>query len=198
MSQTKPLSYGINKLYYALKTVTEGTVSYGTPVRVPGARQVTISPEGSNEKFYADNGVYFIADSNTGKSGTVEVAGLNDAFLADVFKYITDKNGVVLEDADAQVAEVALLFECENDGDKPTRFVMYNVKFARPSVEHNTKEDSVSVDTTSMEYEAAPIELPWGTGDTKNFIGGHLDYAEATKTAYEAWYTAVTLPEKAE
>jgi phi13 family phage major tail protein len=197
MSQTKPLSYGINKMYYAVRSTTEqGGYTYGTPKRLRGARQITINAEGTNEKFYADNGVYFIADANTGKSGSVELAGLNDEALADLFGYITDANGVVLEDSDAHAADVALLFECENDGDHPTRFSMFDVKFTRPTEEHNTKEDSVSPDTITMDYEAAPCELPWGQNDTKNFVGGHLDYTEDTKATWEAWYNAVTLPSK--
>ena len=197
MSQIKPLSYGINKMYYAVRSTTEqGGYTYGNPKRLRGARQITINAEGTNEKFYADNGVYFIADSNTGKSGSVELAGLNDEALMDLFGYIQDANGVVLEDADAHAADVALLFECENDGDKPTRFSMFGVKFTRPTEEHNTKEDPVSPDTITMDYEAAPVELPWGNNDTKNFVGGHLDYTETTKAAWEAWYTQVTLPAK--
>lgn len=196
MSQNKPLSYGINKMYYAVRTETEGVYTYGNPKRMRGARQITINAEGSNEKFYADNGVYYIADANTGKSGSVELAGLNDEALQDLFGYIKDANGVVLEDADAHAADVALLFECENDGPHPTRFSMFDVKFTRPTEEHNTKEDSVSPDTITMDYEAAPCELPWGQNDTKNFVGGHLDYTEDTKTAWEAWYNAVTLPAK--
>ena len=196
MSQTKPLSYGINKMYYAVRSENNGVYSYGTPVRMRGARQITINAEGTNEKFYADNGVYFIADSNSGKSGSVELAGLNDQALADLFGYITDANGVVLEDADAHAADVALLFECENDGTHPTRFSMFDVKFTRPTEEHNTKEDSVSPDTITMDYEAAPCELPWGNNDTKNFVGGHLDYTTETAAAWEAWYTQVTMPSK--
>lgn len=199
MSQNKPLSYGINKMYYAVRsTGTDGKYTYGTPVRLRGARQITINAEGTNEKFYADNGVYFIADANTGKSGSVELAGLNDQALKDLFGYVTDANGVVLEDADAHAADVALLFECENDGQYPTRFSMFDVKFTRPTEEHNTKEDTVSPDTVTMDYEAAPCELPWGENDTKNFVGGHLDYSETTKATWEAWYSAVTLPAKGE
>lgn len=197
MSQTKPLSYGINKMYYAVRsTNTQGVYTYGTPKRLRGARQITINAEGTNEKFYADNGVYFIADANTGKSGSVELVGLNDEALKDLFGYVTDANGVVLEDSDAHAADVALLFECENDGAYPTRFSMFDVKFTRPTEEHNTKEDSVSPDTLTMDYEAAPCELPWGQNDTKNFVGGHLDYTEDTKATWEAWYNAVTLPSK--
>lgn len=194
MSQSKPLTYGINKCYYAVKTVSGSTVSYGTPKRLIGARQLSINAEGTNEKFYADNGVYFITDTNSGKSGSLEVVGLNDTSLADLFGYVTDANGIVLEDADAKSANVALLFECENDGDYPTRFSMFDVKFTRPTEEHNTKEDSATPDTVTMDYEAAPCELPWGTGATKRFVGGHIDRTTETATTYDGWYTAVKLP----
>ena len=196
MSQDKPLLYGVNKMYYAVRTVTNGTASYGTPKRMRGARQITINAEGTSEKFYADNGVYYIVDANNGKSGSVEVAGLNDETLQDLFGYITDANGVLLEDSDAHAAEVALLFECENDGPDPTRFVMFDVKFSRPSEEHNTKEDTVSPDTVTMDYEAAPCEFAWGQNETKNFVGGHIDKTNETATVYGAWYSAVTVPTK--
>ena len=194
MSADKPLAYGINKMYYAVRSTGQGgTYTYGNPVRLVGARQVSINAEGSTEKFYADNGVYYIADSNAGRSGSVEIAGLNDQALKDLFGYVTDDNGIVLEDAGAHAADVALLFECENDGPNPTRFVMYGVKFSRPSEEHNTKEDSVTPDTISMDYEAAPVEFAWGS-DKKTIVGGHIDYSSDTATAYNAWYTAVQTP----
>lgn len=193
MSAEKPLAYGINKMYYAVRTLSGSTYTYGSPVRLVGARQVSINAEGSTEKFYADNGVYYIADSNAGRSGSIEVVGLNDQALKDLFGYVTDDNGIVLEDADAHSAEVALLFECENDGPNPTRFIMYGVKFTRPSEEHNTKEDSVTPDTVTVDYEAAPVEFTWGSS-TKRIVGGHIDYSNDTATAYNAWYTTVQQP----
>lgn len=197
MSENKPLLYGVNKGYYAVKNVdAEGKVTYSAPVRMPGLRQITINPEGGTDKFYADNGVYFMTSNNNGLSGSIEVAGLSDQFLKDVFKYVEDDNGVIFEDAGAKTANVALLFECENDGDKPTLFEILDVKLARPSQEHNTTEDSTTPDTVSMDYEAAPIELPWENG-TKKVVGGHVDYSTKTATKYDAWYQAVTLPTKA-
>jgi len=208
MSESKPLLYGVNKGYYAVKTVSGSTVSYGTPKRIPGLRQITINPEGGTDKFYADNGVYFMASNNNGLSGSIEVAGLSDEFLKDVFKYVADDNGVVFEDAGAKTANIALLFECENDGDNPTRFEILDVMLSRPSQEHNTTEDSTTPDTVSMDYEAAPVELPWGSG-TKKLVGGHVDYVatvgtsgqsgyvKGTETVYNGWYNAVTTPTKA-
>ena len=193
MSAEKPLAYGINKMYYAVRTYSGSAYTYSTPVRLVGARQVSVNAEGTNEKFYADNGVYYIADSNAGRSGSVEVVGLNDQAYKDLFGYVTDDNGILLEDADAHSADVALLFECENDGPNLTRFLMYDVKFTRPSEEHNTKEVLVSPDTITMDYEAAPTEFAWGSG-TKKIVGGHIDYSNDTATAYNAWYSAVQVP----
>jgi len=208
MSDTKPIRYGVNKMFYALKTVSGSTVSYGTPKRMYGARQITITPEGGTEKFYADNCTFFVSTTNNGRSGSVEMAGLSDEFLKDVFGYVEDDNGVIFEDAGAKTNSVALLFECENDGDKPTLFEMLDVTFSRPQEEHNTTEDNTTPDTVTLDYEAAPVELPWESG-TKKVVGGHVDYVAASGTqgqygynagtvaTYEAWYTSVTLPTKA-
>lgn len=196
MSQTKPLRYGVNNVYYAVRS-DDGT--YGTPKRLRGCRQITISPEGSTEKFYADNGTYFVTTTNAGRSGSIELAGLNDDALVDLFNYVIDGNGIVLEDSDAAAAEVALLFDCLNDGPKPTKFAMYNVKFSRPNEEHNTTEDSASPDTLTMDYESVPIEITYDN-EVRHFVGGHLDFDNTTgaqNTAYNAWYTSVQLPTKA-
>lgn len=200
MDKNKPLRWGISKLGFAKLTRGASGVTFAAPVPMPGARQLTMNPEGGSEDFHADNGVYFTTTKNNGRSGSVEVAELSDDLRVLIFNDIIDGNGVCLEDADAEPAEGAIVFDVENeDSEHPTHFVMFDVKFSRPSGEHNTTEDNITPDTVSMDYRAIPIELPWGADDTKNFVGGHLDYAAtpaAIATAYAAWHTAIQLPAK--
>ncbi len=52
------VTFGLNKVHYAVITEGEdGTYTYGTPVRIPGAVSMSETPVGESTKFYADNGV---------------------------------------------------------------------------------------------------------------------------------------------
>ena len=193
MSQTKPLHYGIDKCYYALKTAQ----GYGTPKRLRGATSLTVNPEGDTQIFYADNTAYHVTTTNNGRSGSLTLAGMSDEALCDLLGYMIDDNGLVLELADADPSEFALLFQVEtDDAEKPTLFAMYDVKLTRSTREHSTKEESVSPNTESFNYTATPAEFTLG-GRERRVVGAHCDYSETTKETYESWFTEVVEPSKA-
>ena len=53
------VKFGLSNVYYAVKTTSpEGEVSYATPVRIPGAVNLSLDQEGEITPFYADNIVY--------------------------------------------------------------------------------------------------------------------------------------------
>lgn len=193
MSQEKPLHYGLNNVYYATKKA-DGT--YEKPVRMRGAVSLTIDPEGDTSTFYADNGAYFVTTTNNGRSGSLELAGLNDEALIALLGYERDDNGIVVEMADKAPVEFALLFDCENDTEDPTRFVMYNMKLSRSQKEHSTMEESAEPNTETYDFTAIPAEFEMG-GKTRKVVGGHIDNTAETKTTYESWYTTVATPVKA-
>lgn len=189
MSQEKPLHYGLNNCYYALKT----TNGYATPVRMRGAVSLTLDAEGDTNTFYADNGAYFVTTTNNGRSGSIELAGLNDQALVDLLGYEIDDNGVVMEMADKNPKEFALLFDTENDSDDPTKFIMYNVKLERSTNEHSTMEESAEPKTQTFNLKAIPAEFTLG-GKTRKVVGGHIDKTTETAETYAGWYTAVVTP----
>ena len=64
------VQFGLEKVHYA---VLEGG-AYGTPVPIPGAVNLSLNPVGEMEKFYADNVVYYVSNTNDGYDGDLEVA----------------------------------------------------------------------------------------------------------------------------
>lgn len=186
--------FGLKNTYYALWDASTG--EYKTPVKMPGAVSLNISPEGDSTTFYADDKPYFAVTANGGYTGTLEIAAVTDDMLVDLLGYVKDANGALVEDADAQPASFALLFEVGSNLED-ARFAMYNCTVARPSVERKTKESSIDVSTESLEFTAIGRELPYGEGGSINAVKSHLALTEKSKAEYGKFFSKVYLPSKA-
>ena len=127
MADTNKVRFGIKNCYYSIITRDENNVpTFATPVALPGAVNLSLSPNGSDpEPFYADDITYYMVPGiNNGYSGTLELAKIPDSFHKDVLGDIEDANGLLLENADAVSKEFALLTEFK--GDKmATRHAIY-------------------------------------------------------------------------
>ena len=176
--------YGLKNVHYATVTVGTNTVTYGTPVAWPGAVNLALDAEGDTNDFYADNIKYFTAIANNGYSGDFESALIPDSFKTDIMGETAGtgaKSGIYYEHADVQPKSFALLFEFDGD-QNATRYVLYNCKMSRPSIESSTTEDSIEVQTVTGEVTAAPRAFD-------NVVKAVC--ASTAATAYGAWYTTV-------
>ena len=64
------VKFNICNVHYAPITVAEeGTVSFGTPVPMPGAVSISMDPTGEPESFYADGIEYYVINNNQGYDG---------------------------------------------------------------------------------------------------------------------------------
>lgn len=151
------IKYGISHCYYAVGTPGSGnTMTYGTPVALPGAVSLSLDQNGGQTTFYADNVAYYVGVANNGYTGSLELARIPESFETDVLGNITDDNDVSIEDAAAKSVHFALLFQFEGDV-KETKHVLYNCVAARPSVSGSTKEDSIEPQTETIDITATPI-----------------------------------------
>lgn len=186
------VKYGLSNVYYAVATIAaDGSATYETPKAIPGAVSLSLSAQGENSPFYADNIKYYVTSSNTGYEGDVEFAMLPDTFRTDVLGEIADENGVIYEDAGATATPFALLFQFEGD-DKGTRHVMYNCTATRPNVEGSTKEDSTEVKTESISISCATV---FNSSLQKNIVKARCLNDSTSAATYAGWNTAVYQPE---
>ena len=150
-----------NKVRFGLSDVAIAPITaegYGAPVPVPGAVSLTTDPDRSSEKFYADNGAYYVVVTNNGYTGELNMALVPDPVKVSIFGWEIDDNGALVEVADAVATPFALLFKVK--GDKKDRLnVFYNVTAERPKGEDKTAEDKLSVTTETMPITMIPAEI---------------------------------------
>lgn len=180
------IKYGLSKVYYAVATDDgTGTLTYGTPVALPGAVNLQMDAQGDTTPFYADNIVYWTGTANNGYSGTLELARIPDSFRTAVLGEIADTNGVTYEKSDTNTVEFALLFQFEGDANA-VRHAFYRCTATRASVVGATSESSITPQTETLNLTAmARIN--------DNLVKSRCDEATAA-TQYAAWYTQVYEP----
>ena len=81
------VKYGLSNCYYAVYDETAGT--YGTPVAMPGAVNLSLDQEGETNKFRADNIDYYVSISNNGYSGDLDdlASGVESYFSGKTVQY---------------------------------------------------------------------------------------------------------------
>lgn len=184
------IKYGIKNVYYAVATIAaDGSATYATPKPLKGAVSLSMDPQGDSTPFYADNIVYYTSVANNGYEGDLELALIPDDFLVDILGMVKNTDNIIYEDAGADPAHFALLFQFEGD-QKATRHVIYNCTATRPSASGSTKEDSIEPETESVTITATTIYV----ADLDKDIPKAKTTADTADTIYNGWFASVYIP----
>lgn len=180
------VKYNLKNVHAAVLTETvvdnETVFTYGTPKAIPGAVSISLDAEGESSPFYADGIVYFRSVTNNGYSGDLEIALIPEWFRTEVLQEQMDNKGVLIErSTNSESVKFALLFEFDGD-EKAIRHVMYKCTCSRPSLESETKEDTIEPGTEKLSITADPRS----DGLVKARTGDDVDQA-----TYNNWYNAV-------
>lgn len=184
------VKFGLKRVAFAIATIAEdGSATYGDVITFPGARTLSLEPQGAGEPWPADDGVYYYNSGPTSRQGDLEMARIIDAFKKQVLGYKQDAKGLLLEDMNPEEVHFALLFETMNDK-KRRRFVMYNCMATAPTVGSATIEGSKEPQTESSTITSMGIWV--------ESLGMWIGHAETTPetdpTSFANWFNAVQLP----
>lgn len=186
------VKYNIKNVHVAKQTETvteEGTTyTYAAPKNIPGAVSISLDAEGEISTFYADGIAYFVTSANNGYSGDLEMALIPSWFRVEILNETEDTNKVLVENANNSTNSFALLFEFDGDV-KAIRRCLYNCTCTRPSIESETKEETVEPGTETLSITNSPR--------TDGLVKAQTGPDTEAET-YTNWYKAVYVPSVAE
>lgn len=189
MNKENKIKFNIKNVHVAkqTETVTETgtTYNYEDPKRIPGAVSISMDAEGEISTFYADGIAYYVTSANNGYSGDLEMALIPSWFREEILNETKDANGVLVENSNNGTNPFALLFEFDGDA-KAIRRCMYNCTCTRPSIESETKEETVEPGTETLSITNSPRT----DGLVKSQTG-----PDTTVEAYNDWYKKVYVPQ---
>jgi phi13 family phage major tail protein len=192
----KMATIGMDRLFYSKITEDEnGEETYGAPISLAKAMKADLSIEFAEATLYCDDGAaYVIKDFKSGKlSLGVDDIGLTAA--QDLTGAAVDDNGVLVSASEDEGAPVAIGFRAQKPDGRYRYFWVYRVKFAAPSASLQTKGDSITFNTPTIEgiimrrnkLDGAD-KHPWKAEATEGDAG-------VTAATIAAWFTQVYEPQ---
>ena len=190
MSKNK-VKFGLSNCYIAPFTIdNSGNYEYSTPISVPGAVNLSLSPSGDTNDFYADNVIYFSSTANQGYEGDLEIALIPDEIRTSILGETVDANGAYIENANDKFAGFAFGFQI--DGDQNNRkFWYYNCSLTRPTTESSTIESSITPNTDTLTIKAMPR-----LSDKK--VRVYLEPSDTNTAVYNSFFSSVYETETSE
>ena len=161
MAEENKVRFGLSNVHVGTVTVAEGTPTFREPTPYPGAVSLTMTAEGEQTPFYADNTTYYVTNTNNGYTGDLEMAYLYDWFEEQYLGNVASQEGMIVELASAPTQMAYMMFQFEGDVNA-TKYIIYNMTFGRPDLEGNTKEDTTEPTTTTVPFTSVPLQTEFG------------------------------------
>ncbi|WP_243343762.1 major tail protein [Anaerococcus sp. AGMB09787] len=184
MAENK-VKFGLSNVHiFKIENESGEEIEYASKaIRLPGAVNLSLSIEGEENTFYADDIPYFQMYANNGYSGDLEIALLTEEFLTEIMGQRKDKNGAIVESADDIIAPFAMSFEFQGDA-RRTRNILYKVVASRPNDEHATIAESKEPQTETLSIKAVPRS-------TDRLVKARI---QEGNTGYDTFYDSVYEP----
>lgn len=185
-----------NAYYFPMTEVTnpetgEVSVVYGAPKKWPGAVSIGLSNNASQENFYADDGIFYVSSSASNYEGDFESASVPRSFKKDIYGFLEDANGALIETSNPVTKYFAFAYETSGDvGGQRTIF--YKCSASLPEASSATTEDGTEIQTQTVTIKAIgradQIEIG---GEMRSLIQATLNKGD---TGYDTFFAAPYTP----
>jgi len=187
---------GLSDMYYApITEEANGIETYGTPARLAKAIQADLSIEIAEAMLYADDAAQESVREFQSGTLTLGVDDITPEVASVLLGAGIDENGVLISASEDVGLPVAVGFRARRANGTHKYFWLYRVLFGTPSTNLQTKGDSISFQTPSIEGTIMRRNKP----DSRN---RHPWKAEAEEgrsgvanTVTNSWFTKVYDPD---
>lgn len=143
---------GLDSLFYAKITEdTQGNETYETPQILAKAMTAELTVEPAESILFADDGVSEVVKEFKSGTLTLGIDDIGSTAAGDLIGAKIDANGVVVSSAEDSAAPVAVGFRAKKANGTYRYFWLYRVKFGIPSTSLQTKGDSITFSTPTIE-----------------------------------------------
>jgi phi13 family phage major tail protein len=188
---------GLDKLYYA--PVTEnpntGEETYGPPQLLAKAISAELSIDLAEATLYADDGAAEVVKEFKGGKLTLGVDGIGRTQAATLTGATVDDNGVLVSASEDGGKPVAIGFRAKKANGHYKYFWFYRVKFGVPSTNLQTKGDSITFSTPSIEGSVLRRTKVDGLDQHPWKAEADQDDTDLGAAVVTGWFTQVYEPE---
>jgi phi13 family phage major tail protein len=143
---------GLDRMYYSKITEdVNGEETYATPVLLAKAITAELSVELVEAILYADDGAAEVVKEFNSGTLTLGVDDIGPTVAADLTGATTDDNGVLISASENVGAPVAVGFRAKKANGMYRYFWLYRIKFGLPTTSLQTKADSITFSTPTIE-----------------------------------------------
>lgn len=186
---------GLDRLYYAKITENEnGEETYDTPVPLAKAITAELSVELAEATLYADDGAAEVVKEFQSGTLTLGVADIGVAAAEVLTGATLDDNKVLISASEDGGAPVAIGFRAKKANGKYRYFWLYRVKFGIPATNLQTKGDSITFSTPTIEGTVMRRNKPDGLGKHPWKAEVSEDDPGVSPETITGWYTEVYEP----
>lgn len=186
---------GLDSLYYSKITETEGVETYAAPKKLAKAIKADLSIELAEAVLYADDGAAEVVKEFKSGKLSLGIDDIGSSAAEDLTGAKLDDNKVLISTSEDGGTPVAIGFRAKKANGKYRYFWLFRVKFGIPETNLQTKGDSITFQTPTIE----------GTVMRRNKLdenGNHPWKAEVSEddtgvvaSTITSWFTTVYEPE---
>lgn len=186
---------GLDRLYYAKITEGEnGDETYATPVMLAKAISAELTVELAEATLYADDGAADIIKEFKNGKLSLGVDDIGRTAAEELTGATADENGVLISASEDGGNPVAIGFRAKKANGKYRYFWLYRVKFGVPNTNLQTKGDSISFQTPTIEGTISRRNKLDGKGNHPWKAEVNADDQGVSAATITDWYKQVYEP----
>ncbi len=186
---------GLDKLYYS--KITEdaiGEETYTAPVSLAKAIKADLSVELAEAVLYADDGAAEVVKEFKSGKLSLGVDDIGATAAQDLTGATIDDNGVLISTGEDGGTPVAIGFRAKKANGKYRYFWLFRVKFGIPATNLQTKGDSITFQTPTIEGTVMRRNKLDGQGNHPWKAEVSEDDTAVLATTITNWFTQVYEP----